>query len=182
MGASTQASNSILTDHPNCNAGLLIDFHGHSHPEARIEMGYKLSSSQLRENDNVLDTLGYTSSIRNMPTHNTFGRLSDIIRGPNSIGSLFELPTILNITGYESVPSQTNIAPGIGESYFQGGYNIELYGSQDIGTIDAIQIEFPRYLRAQEFIMQQDMLQAFSQVVLPNFIESHYPSTCSVKI
>jgi hypothetical protein len=44
----TQARQNIENNHP-CGAGLLIDFHGHTHPEARIELGYKISAAQLRE-------------------------------------------------------------------------------------------------------------------------------------
>ena len=55
--------------------GLLVDFHGHTHPEARIELGYKISASQLRESDATLDGLAYTSSIKNMPSEYRFDRL-----------------------------------------------------------------------------------------------------------
>ena len=61
----TQARQDIENNHP-CGAGLLVDFHGHSHPEARIELGYKISKTQLQGNDTTLDTLAYTSSIKNM--------------------------------------------------------------------------------------------------------------------
>ena len=62
-----QARQDIQNNHP-CGAGLLIDFHGHTHPEARIEMGYKISKTQLQGSDVTLDTLAYTSSVKNMPS------------------------------------------------------------------------------------------------------------------
>ena len=62
-----QARQDIENNHP-CGAGLLIDFHGHTHPEARIELGYKISKTQLQGTDANLDTLAYTSSIKNMPS------------------------------------------------------------------------------------------------------------------
>lgn len=168
----------IENNHP-CHAGLLVDFHGHTHPEARIELGYKLSSSQLREDDATVDTLAYTSSIKNMPTHNN-AAFSAVVRGSSSMGALFELPTALNTSGYLSVPSPNVSAPSEGEDYFQGGYNVETHGSQGGGSIDGIQIEFPRYIRAQEFGMQADMLEAFGTVVLPGMLAAHYPAACDV--
>lgn len=62
-----QARQDIENNHP-CGAGLLIDFHGHTHPEARIEVGYKISKTQLQGSDANLDTLAYTSSVKNMPS------------------------------------------------------------------------------------------------------------------
>lgn len=95
------------------------------------------------------------------------------------MGALFELPSALNSSGYLSVPSPQVDAPSGEEDYFQGGYNIETHGSQDGGAIDAVQIEFPRYLRAEEFGQQADVLQAFGHVVLPQMIELHYPQVCA---
>ena len=70
----TQARQNIENNHP-CGAGLLIDFHGHIHPEARIEFGYKISATQLRGSDADLDSLAYTSSIKNMPSKSRFYHL-----------------------------------------------------------------------------------------------------------
>lgn len=221
----THARQDIENNHP-CGAGLLIDFHGHTHPEARIELGYKISATQLREPDTTLDTLAYTSSIKNMPSesrldsclpfaypsmrcfllqsfcnfrshsilcclpsgyslsactykiaHNGVS-FSEVIRGATSMGAFFELPTAQNVSGYLSVPSPQVNAPASGEDYFQGGYNVETHGSQDGGTIDAIQIEFPRYLRAQLFDQQADVLKAFGTTVLPKILQEHYPAAC----
>mmetsp|Transcript_11594 Transcript_11594/g.16340 ORF Transcript_11594/g.16340 Transcript_11594/m.16340 type:complete len:704 (-) Transcript_11594:555-2666(-) len=176
----TTARLEIETNHP-CGAGLLIDMHGHTHPEARIELGYKLSASQLRSSDEVVDTLAYTSSIKNMLSH-TGSAFSALIRGNSSMGALFERPTDLNGTGYLSVPSPKVNAPSESEDYFQGGYNIETHGSQNAGSIDAIQIEFPRYLRAQEYGQQEDVLTVFGEVVLPQMLALHYPVACDVMV
>ena len=96
------------------------------------------------------------------------------------MGALFELPTALNATGYLSLPSPTKAAPASGESYFQGGYNVDTHGSQDGGSIDGVQIEFPRYIRAQEFGMQEDVLVAFGETVLPQMLALNYPAACDV--
>jgi hypothetical protein len=129
-----------------CGSGILVDFHGHVHPEARIELGYKLSASKLSKTDEELDIYASQSSIRNLVTSGT-ASLSETVRGARSMGDLFELSTTSNSTGYESVPSPTVPHPLSGEKYFQGGYNIERHGSKTSVFIDAIQIDFPRYLR-----------------------------------
>lgn len=110
---------------------------------------------------------------------------STLIRGsvdlsnvsPTSMGALFELPTAFNSSGYISVPSPDVNAPPVGESYFQGGYNIEQHGSQYGGTIDGVQIEFPRWIRADNWDSQDDVLKAFGEVVLPKFLEHNYDFT-----
>ena len=94
------------------------------------------------------------------------------------MGAFFELSTAQNASGYLSVPSPQVNAPIGDEAYFQGGYNVETHGSQDGGTIDAIQIEFPRYLRAEYFDQQADMLAAFGNTVLPNMLQHQYPAAC----
>jgi len=161
--------------------GIVIDIHGHTHPEARIELGYRLSASQLRKEDDDIDDLAYTSSIKNLPLISG-NRLSAIIRGVvdengtgGSMGALFELPTSSNSTGYESVPSPRVRFPLSGEKYFQGGYITDRHGSQhDDGIIDAVQIEFPRYLRADHWEMQNDLLESFGTRVLPEFLKLQY--------
>lgn len=148
--------------------GLLIDFHGHVHPEARIELGYKIWSSKLRKMDPELDTYTDDSSIRNLVVA-TNTSLSEVLRGPRSMGTLFE-----NSTGYSSVPSLNDRYPMEGQSYFSGGYNIEFHGSRDGGSIDAVQIEFPRHLRVDNWGMQTNLLTNFSEFVLPQFLENYY--------
>ncbi len=148
--------------------GLAIDFHGHVHPEAMIELGYKIWSSRLRKSDAELDAYTDDSSIRNLVVESS-SSLSEVLRGPWSMGAFFE-----DSTGYASIPSFNNQFPLEGQSYFSGGYNIEVHGSRDGGSVDAIQIEFPRHLRADNWDMQADLLTAFAEVVLPGYLEHFY--------
>jgi len=149
--------------------GLVIDFHGHVHPEARIELGYKIWSSRLRKSDSELDTYADDSSIRSLVSINPSTSLSDVLRGQWSMGTLFE-----NSTGYASVPSLYDLYPLEGQSYFSGGYNIEAHGSRDGGSVDAIQIEFPRHLRVDNWDMHTNLLTKFSEDVLPQFLDHFY--------
>jgi N-formylglutamate amidohydrolase len=122
----------------NSGKGLMIDLHGHGHTIQRLELGFGLSASQLRLSDATLATTTY----RNQTTIK-----NNIINNPNSYNTPqmlrgdFALGTLLAARGYPSVPSQQDVAPMVGEDYFDGGYNVLRYGSMDGTTIDAIQIE-----------------------------------------
>ena len=118
--------------------GLYLDLHGHGHDIQRLELGYRISGSKLRRSDTDLDKTDIVneSSIKHLVSNNLSGLShSDLLRGANSFGELYE------IEKYPAVPSDTDPFPFSGESYFSGGYNTERYGSDDGGTVDAIQIE-----------------------------------------
>ncbi len=118
-------------------AGLLVDLHGHRHREAWLELGYLLSGSDLERSDDSLNMPGTvnSSSIGGLTRFSPVS-FAAIIRGPMSLGALFE------DHGYESVPGPTHPHPG-GKAYFSGGYNTERHGSLQGGTIVAIQLETP---------------------------------------
>lgn len=118
--------------------GLYLDIHGHGHMIQRLEMGYNITAASLRTSDNNLNTntIINESTIKNL----TVNSLSNdthaaLIRGTNALG------TLLANKGYQAVPSMQDVAPLATEDYFNGGYNIERWGTKDSGTIDAIQIE-----------------------------------------
>ena len=120
--------------------GLYIDLHGHGHAIQRNEIGYNLSDSllfkpTLSSSDDNNSTI-YALSVRSRQSFN------DLVRGNLSLGALLEK------RGYPCVPSPVNPNPGTNSAgatntYFNGGYNVETYGtsSGNGGTIDAIQIE-----------------------------------------
>lgn len=123
--------------------GLLIDVHGHGHNVPRLELGYLLSASTLRQDDVTLTataTMGRTSIAQLAATsRSTVDRGIALLRGPNSLGGL------LVARGVPAVPSPADPAPKVGEEYFTGGYNTErhgsLNGSSNGAALDAIQIE-----------------------------------------
>lgn len=118
--------------------GLLIDLHGHGHTVQRLEVGYLLDDPELRLSDSLLSTPQYRNrlSIKNLVLHNNNSfNAAQLVRGS------FALGTLLATSGFPAVPSQQDVAPLVGESYFNGGYNTLRHGSRDSTTIDAIQIE-----------------------------------------
>lgn len=123
-----------------CGRGFYIDQHGHGHAIQRLELGYLLSGSQLMNSDATLNSIVYRnqSSIRTLGTSvsNQYALpFSQILRGSNSFGGL------MVARGYASVPSPTMSDPGVGNPYFDGGYNTDAYTSQGGGPVDGLQIE-----------------------------------------
>jgi len=115
---------------------LLIDLHGHGHAVPRLELGYLLSASNLRMEEEILTPLLIASSIARLDSAAVSGdRGTLLLRGPRALG------TRLAALGFPSVPSATDPAPAVGEAYFSGGYNVQRHGSQLAGPIDAIQME-----------------------------------------
>jgi hypothetical protein len=117
---------------------LYVEVHGHAHEVPRIELGYLLTSTQLRMSDSALAVASVLrqSSIARLVTDARSGA-SDValLRGTASFGAL------LANAGYPAVPSPADPAPKTGEGYFTGGYNTVRHGSRDGGAADAIQME-----------------------------------------
>lgn len=160
--------------------GLFIDLHGHGHTKQRIEYGYLLYGSQLRESDSVMNTPARVrvSSIRNLAASN-LGDLphADLIRGGLALGTLFA------DRGFPGVPSRQDPFPLADDPYFNGGYNTLQHGSSPGGTIDAVQMELYSAIR---FNTNQRRAFADSFVrVTRSYLEAHYfpgysSQTCQV--
>ena len=117
--------------------GLFLDLHGHSHPLARVELGYLLSSEQLRETGTGLEALAPASSLAKLAARGG-GSFDELLRGPESLGGLLES------AGYAAVPSPKAPHPGE-EPYFRGGYNTARYRTGGIGDgFFSLQVECPR--------------------------------------
>ena len=152
--------------------GLVIDIHGQSHEEQRIELGYLLSSSNLRMNNSIINSLDFinNSSVKGLLNNNSDNlKLTDLLSGESSMG------TFLTQKGYASVPSNEDVAPKQGELYFSGGYNTANYGSRDGGEIDAIQIELNmigvRDTNENRTLFSQELAE-----VLLEYLRTHYNS------
>ncbi len=115
--------------------GFYVDIHGHGHEIQRLELGYLLSSTSLALSDNTLDNASYgnSSSIRTLIPLSRLS-FSKLLRGPQSLGSLFEN------RGFPAVPSEMQPNPG-SALYFSGGYNTGRHGSSAGGQISGLQIE-----------------------------------------
>lgn len=117
----------------NCGRGVMFDIHGQSHPEKLVELGYSLSSDQLHT-----APLPELSSIRCL-SHCTKYSFENVLRGPASLGAR------LVQEGYAAVPSPLHRTPPA--KYYSGGYTVQEWGSGSRGTVDAIQLELPLYIR-----------------------------------
>jgi N-formylglutamate amidohydrolase len=149
--------------------GLFIDLHGHGHTKQRIEFGYLLYGSQLRESDSVMNTANRirVSSIRNLVSNNVGGRShAELIRGQHALGTLFA------DRGFPGVPSKQDPFPLTGDDYFNGGYNTLEHGSNPGGTIDAIQMELYSAIRFNT-AQRKAFADSFATVVR-SYLERHY--------
>jgi hypothetical protein len=109
-----------LLSESNFAENFYIDLHGHGHTKQRLELGYLLSGSRLRNSDSTLNTptfIGY-SSIQNMVSSNVNNYShAQLLRGQQALG------TLLQNSGYPSVPSMQDIHPDTTDPYFSGGHN-----------------------------------------------------------
>lgn len=133
-GAAAEARKRVTQMH---GAGLVIDIHGHRHEPARVELGCLLGAATLDLDDAALDAsdAAARSSIRALVERSS-RPLSEILRGPQSLGALLEAQ------GFASIPSPANPSPK-GADYFSGSYDIEAHGSREGGTVSALQMECP---------------------------------------
>ena len=122
----------------NFERGLLIDLHGHGHSHQIQEIGYLLDGHALKQSHEYLKSNTHKSSIYSLSKKYD---IIDLMIGENSIGTLLEK------SGYPSVPSHHNPAPS--GSYFNGGYTVLTHGSKNGGSIDAIQVEVSSNIRKQ---------------------------------
>ena len=124
-------------------SGLFFDIHGHGkNPDGfydlRTWLGYLISSDELDQSDETLNTNSYQSksSISSWVDSSSYSFI-EVLRGSVSFGS------ILDSLGYKSLPSVNDPSPS-GMRYFSGGYNTARHGSRNGGVISAIQIELPK--------------------------------------
>ena len=151
-------------------AGLVIDIHGQSHEEQRIELGYLLSSSDLKMKNSTINSLNFinNSSVKGLLNNNLDNlKLTHLLSGESSLG------TFLTQKGYASVPSNEDVAPKQGELYFSGGYNTANYGSRDSGDVDAIQIEL-NMIGVRDTSENRTLFSQELAEVLLEYIRTHY--------
>ena len=160
------AKSSILRQ---SNQGLFIDLHGHGHTKQRIEYGYLLYESQLRETDSMINTPERVkvSSIRNLVSSNRSNSThAQLVRGDHALGTLFEN------AGFPGVPSKQDPYPLVDDLYFNGGYNTLEHGSNPGGSIDAIQMELYSAIRSNT--AQRALFAENFATVLRNYLQMHY--------
>ncbi|CAG8509967.1 6663_t:CDS:2 [Cetraspora pellucida] len=149
----------------NFGHGLLVDVHGHTHPEHFVEIGYvlsaeilSLSTSQINANPEIHSG----SSIRALYTRKSNNlQFADLLYGKTT-----SLGGRLQSHGYDTVPSHIHQHPLGDEKYFHGGYCVQKYGSRHAEQIiDAIQIEIPTSLRIGNKEKRQNFITALSESI-----------------
>ncbi|MCX6135993.1 MAG: hypothetical protein NTV54_00650 [Ignavibacteriales bacterium] len=115
--------------------GLYIDLHGHRHTIQRLELGYLLVGLQLKLPNDSLNARKHLSgsSVESLAVQQHMP-LAEAVRGPKSIGALFER------RGIPAVPSPRQPDPQ-GAPYFSGGYNLERHTAAGGGLLGGLQIE-----------------------------------------
>lgn len=148
--------------------GLYLDLHGHGHAVQRLELGYLLSSEDLRQPDDSLDSRPAFETSSSIRTISVLSPLSfaELLRGPSSLGALFEAE------GFPAVPSEATPDPGDAE-YFAGGYNTAVHGCRGGGQICAVQIESNR-LGVRDTEVNRARFAASLARVLERYLQLHY--------
>ena len=119
----------ITTKYPQC---LFIDLHGHGHTKQRLELGYLITASFLR---NPAMIAPFSTSIFNLLQQNASANFTQALTGSNAFG------TLMGNLGFPSVPSQQIPAPNIGDPYFDGGYNTSRFTNSTYPKVWGWQIE-----------------------------------------
>jgi hypothetical protein len=147
--------------------GWFTDLHGHGHAIQRLELGYNLGAAVLRQSDEELDSNPAHEEASSFRVFSEASPLSfsELLRGPTSLGTLFEN------AGYPATPSQQDPAPQVGEAFFSGGFNTRLHGCSFGGNICGVQIEHNRQMRDQEDLpaYADAVYQVYREYLLTNF-------------
>ena len=156
---------------------FLIDLHGHSHPIARLELGYALDSAQLNRPDATFDASGLIalSSLRDL--HARSGPAlapSALIRGPRSLGALYQA------AGLRAIPSPQEPQPGA-NPFFAGGYIVRTYAAApDTPKVDGLQIETYR-VGVRDTAENRARFARITADVLAIFLREHYAFDLAAK-
>ncbi len=156
---------------------LYIDIHGHGHPIQRLELGYLLKESELKQlnADNSVEKFANKSSLQNL-IKNSNGKLDlkMLLIGSNAFG------TMMANEGIASVPSQQDIAPNAEEKYFNGGYNTSRYTSSKYPNCFGWQIE-TNYKGVRDAKGIPVFARAFAKVI-PGFLKQNTSLSIPVNI
>lgn len=123
---------------------FLVDLHGHGHATARVELGYALGAPELDLDDHQLNQLpkARETTLRPLALANPSIPIATLVRGPGSIGDLF------NRAGIPAWPSPQFPSPGEAD-FFNGGYIVRTHsGAKDDRPVSSVQVETPRNQRS----------------------------------
>lgn len=115
---------------------IYIDFHGQSHPNRRLELGYSLTSQNLQDLfvGKEIKAAKHTS-LQNYLQKHPERTLSEMLFGKGAFGSI-----IYNL-GKPATPALQDPHPVEDEKFFSGGYNTRRYTSSAHPLVFGWQIE-----------------------------------------
>jgi hypothetical protein len=126
----------------NYEQGLLLDIHGQTHKEQRIELGYLLSGADLNK-ANLDSNLINKSSIARLASLSN-QKFEELIRGSSfSLGGIIQKKLNLNVIPSPDVPGPLNT------QYYTGGFITSYYSSAEMSDyrLNCIQLELPSNFR-----------------------------------
>lgn len=145
--------------------GHFFEMHSNAHDGKWTEFGYGVSGNYLDGTDAQLLKQRNYSTIQTLCSNGNADFL-DVLRGPNSLG------TLLQNEGYNSIPSSTNPRP-LGKKYFFGNHNLWRYGSNKGGTLDGTHIEsYYRFVNISA--TERKKYSAAMAKVMVTFVEHFY--------
>jgi len=159
--------NMIAAKYPQC---LFIDLHGHGHTKQRLELGYLITASQLRNTSTINIS---STSVFSLLQQNSLLNINQVLSGTNAFG------TLMANKNFPAVPSQQDVAPLVGDLFFDGGYNTQRYCSSLYPKVFGWQIE-SNYPGVRDNIANRDVFaKAFLQSVMQYYTAntSMQPST-----
>jgi N-formylglutamate amidohydrolase len=115
---------------------FLIDLHGHSHPQAQVELGWLHDAAELARPEPLLNTAAFVSrGSAELLARRSPLPYSEFLRGPASLGALLENQ------GFPATPSPRLPVPI--PPYFRGGYTLVRHCAAERG-VAGVQIEANR--------------------------------------
>lgn len=115
---------------------FLIDLHGHSHPQAQVELGWLHDADDLARPEPLLNTAAFAArGSAELLAQRSSLPYSEFLRGPTSLGALLENQ------GFPATPSPRLPVPTL--PYFRGGYTLVRHCDAARG-VAGVQIEANR--------------------------------------
>jgi N-formylglutamate amidohydrolase len=115
---------------------FLIDLHGHSHPQAQVELGWLHHAADLAQPEAVLNATAFAArGSAELLARRSALPYSEFLRGPTSLGALLENE------GFPATPSPRLPVPI--PPYFRGGYTLVRHCDAARG-VAGVQIEANR--------------------------------------
>jgi hypothetical protein len=158
--------------------GWYMDVHGHAHAKQRLELGYHVTSDDLRLSDEALDAQESYESASSISTVSRFSPVSfsSLLRGPSALGTLYAA------RAFPAVPSSSDPAPQFEDAYFSGGHNTARHscgaeasglGGVTDGPICGVQLEI-NYSGVRDEPINRTRFAEATAVVMEEYLRTHF--------